>query len=161
RARELLDLHPGHPELEPDPALDLSLLSEAVIATYQASRGPVRFRPEDVRAEFRARAAGPGDGRRSVVAAGTIAAPGPTPPADIDLEAQGSNNWVLSAARTSSGGAAMANDPHRNLLLPSLRYWVHLVAPGWDVIGAGEPALPGVSVGHNEHGAWGFTIFPI
>ena len=45
--------------------------------------------------------------------------------------------------------------------LPSLRYWVHLVAPGWNVIGAGEPALPGVSVGHNEHGAWGFTIFPI
>ena len=29
------------------------------------------------------------------------------------------------------------------------------------MIGAGEPALPGVSVGHNEHGAWGFTIFPI
>ena len=55
----------------------------------------------------------------------------------------------------------MANDPHRALLLPSLRYWVHLVAPGWNVIGAGEPALPGVSVGHNEHGAWGFTIFPI
>ena len=55
----------------------------------------------------------------------------------------------------------MANDPHRAILLPSLRYWVHLVAPGWNVIGAGEPALPGVSVGHNEHGAWGFTIFPI
>ena len=27
---------------------------------------------------------------------------------------------------------------------PSLRYWVHLVAPGWNVIGGGEPALPGV-----------------
>ena len=55
----------------------------------------------------------------------------------------------------------MANDPHRSMQLPSLRYWVHLVAPGWNVIGAGEPALPGVSVGHNERGAWGFTIFPI
>ncbi len=55
----------------------------------------------------------------------------------------------------------MANDPHRTVSLPSLRYWVHLVAPGWNVIGAGEPALPGVSVGHNEHGAWGFTIFPV
>ena len=43
--------------------------------------------------------------------------------------------------------------------MPSLRYWVHLVAPGWNVIGAGEPALPGVAIGHNEHGAWGFTIF--
>ena len=42
---------------------------------------------------------------------------------------------------------------------PSLRYWVHLVAPGWNVIGGGEPAIPGVSIGHNEHGAWGLTIF--
>ena len=33
------------------------------------------------------------------------------------------------------------------------------VAPGWNVIGGGEPALPGVSVGHNEAGAWGLTIF--
>jgi penicillin amidase len=36
---------------------------------------------------------------------------------------------------------------------------VHLVAPGWNVIGAGEPGLPGVALGHNEHIAWGFTIF--
>jgi penicillin G amidase len=36
---------------------------------------------------------------------------------------------------------------------------VHLVAPGWDVIGAGEPGLPGVALGHNQHIAWGFTIF--
>jgi penicillin amidase len=43
--------------------------------------------------------------------------------------------------------------------VPSLRYWVHLVAPGWDVIGAGEPVLPGVSIGHNEYGAWGLTVF--
>jgi penicillin amidase len=27
------------------------------------------------------------------------------------------------------------------------------------VIGGGEPVLPGVSIGHNEHGAWGLTIF--
>ena len=43
--------------------------------------------------------------------------------------------------------------------MPSLRYWVHLVAPGWNVIGGGEPSIPGVSVGHNEHGAWGLTVF--
>lgn len=53
----------------------------------------------------------------------------------------------------------MANDPHRVQEAPSLRYWVHLVAPGWDVIGGGEPSLPGVSIGHNEFGAWGLTIF--
>ena len=53
----------------------------------------------------------------------------------------------------------MMNDPHRAQEAPSLRYWVHLVAPGWNVIGAGEPSLPGVSIGHNERGAWGLTIF--
>ena len=40
-----------------------------------------------------------------------------------------------------------------------MRYWVHLVAPGWDVLGGGEPSLPGISIGHNQHGAWGLTIF--
>src|SRR5262249_14940030 len=60
---------------------------------------------------------------------------------------------------TSTGKPLLANDPHRVISQPSLRYIVHLVAPGWNVIGAGEPALPGVAVGHNEHIAWGFTIF--
>src|SRR5262249_5620726 len=50
------------------------------------------------------------------------------------------------------------SDPHRAILLPSLRYLVHLNAPGWNVIGSGEPALPGVALGHNERVAWGFTI---
>jgi penicillin amidase len=60
---------------------------------------------------------------------------------------------------TKTGMPLLANDPHRVLAEPSLRYMVHLVAPGWDVEGAGEPALPGVAVGHNQHIAWGFTIF--
>jgi penicillin amidase len=53
----------------------------------------------------------------------------------------------------------MANDPHRVQQAPSLRYLVHLIGPGWNVIGGGEPSLPGVSIGHNEFGAWGLTIF--
>ena len=39
--------------------------------------------------------------------------------------------------------------------MPSLRYWSHLVGPGWNVIGGGEPEIPGISIGYNEHGAWG------
>ena len=35
----------------------------------------------------------------------------------------------------------------------------HLVAPGWNVIGGGEPEIPGISIGHNEYGAWGLTVF--
>ena len=72
---------------------------------------------------------------------------------------EGSNNWTISGALTYSGKPLLANDPHRVIGLPSLRYMVHLVAPGWNVAGAGEPGLPGVALGHNEHIAWGFTIF--
>ena len=53
----------------------------------------------------------------------------------------------------------MVNDPHRSQAVPSLRYWAHLVGPGWNVIGGGEPEIPGISIGHNEHGAWGLTVF--
>jgi penicillin amidase len=70
-----------------------------------------------------------------------------------------SNNWTVSGALTASGKPLLANDPHRVIAQPSLRYIVHLVAPGWDVIGAGEPGLPGVAAGHNRQIAWGFTIF--
>jgi penicillin amidase len=72
---------------------------------------------------------------------------------------EGSNNWTIAGSRTSTGQPLLANDPHRVVGLPSLRYMVHLVAPGWNVIGAGEPGLPGVALGHNENIAWGFTIF--
>ncbi|MEK7407382.1 MAG: penicillin acylase family protein, partial [Acidobacteriota bacterium] len=71
---------------------------------------------------------------------------------------EGSNNWVVSGALSATGKPLLANDPHRPLLLPSLRYVAHLVAPGWNVIGAGEPALPGVATGHNERIAFGITI---
>jgi len=72
---------------------------------------------------------------------------------------EGSNNWTIAGALTNTGKPILANDPHRVIAEPSLRYIVHLVAPGWDVIGAGEPALPGVALGHNQNIAWGFTIF--
>jgi penicillin amidase len=72
---------------------------------------------------------------------------------------QGSNDWTIAGRLTSTGKPILANDPHRVVAVPSLRYIIHLVAPGWDVIGAGEPGLPGVAVGHNQHIAWGFTIF--
>ena len=61
----------------------------------------------------------------------------------------GSNNWVIAPSRTATGRPLLANDPHRAVTLPSLRYIAHLSAPGLDVIGAGEPALPGISIGHN------------
>jgi len=74
---------------------------------------------------------------------------------------EGSNNWVIAPSHTETGRPILANDPHRQLGGPSLRYVVGLNAPGLDIIGAGEPALPGVSIGHNEDIAFGITIFAI
>jgi penicillin amidase len=74
------------------------------------------------------------------------------------LGGDGSNNWAVDGTRSASGKPLLASDPHRAITLPSLRYLVHLNAPGWNVIGSSEPGLPGVAIGHNEHVAWGFTI---
>lgn len=72
-----------------------------------------------------------------------------------------SNNWVIAASRTATGRPILANDPHREHSVPSLRYIVGLNAPGISVIGAGEPALPGISIGHNDTIAFGLTIFNV
>lgn len=74
---------------------------------------------------------------------------------------QGSNNWVVDGTMTVTGKPILANDPHRPVQIPSLRKTVHLVGPGWNAIGAGEPALPGLALGHNEQVAFGFTIVGI
>ena len=78
-----------------------------------------------------------------------------------DHASQGSNNWAISPRRTATGRPLLANDPHRTQAVPSLRYIVHLSSPGLDLIGAGEPALPGISIGHNGTIAFGLTIFSI
>jgi penicillin amidase len=152
RVKDLTYFQPANPKIELDPAIDASLLSKDILDLYQAYREPLRFTPDELVAGYRndARALAQLDH-------------GVESPSTLDLSARqqdiGSNNWVVGGKLTSSGFPLLANDPHRAQGVPSLRYWVHLVAPGWDVIGGGEPALPGVSIGHNERGAWGLTIF--
>ncbi|MEO8385961.1 MAG: penicillin acylase family protein, partial [Betaproteobacteria bacterium] len=76
-------------------------------------------------------------------------------------EFEGSNAWVISPAKSATGRPILASDPHRAHSTPSLRYIVHLNAPGLNVIGGGEPALPGISIGHNGTIAFGLTVFAI
>lgn len=78
-----------------------------------------------------------------------------------DESVEGSNNWAVAPSRTTTGRPILANDPHRALKAPSLRYIAHLSAPGLNVIGAGEPFQPGISIGHNGTVAFGLTIFNI
>jgi penicillin amidase len=151
KIRRLYSFQGGNPVLEPDPAVDLASIPEDVIGLYAAFRRPIEFTPESIVAAHR------GDAATYASLAAASA-----PESSLLLEPNsgiGSNNWVIHGSRTMGGHPIMANDPHRPLLAPSLRYWVHLVAPGWNVIGAGEPVLPGISIGHNGHGAWGLTIF--
>ena len=148
--REFSWFRPGIPELELDSAIDGSLLADNILELYSAFRGSIRFTPEDIVPAYR--------GSREAFDLLARALPD-----EFDMARNGadigSNNWVVGGSRTLTGYPLLANDPHRAQQVPSLRYWVHLVAPGWNVIGGGEPVLPGVSIGHNEHGAWGFTVF--
>ena len=91
----------------------------------------------------------------------STSAEGPLRFAEAEPAEEGSNNWVVAASRSATGRAILANDPHRQLGVPALRYIVQLSAPGLSMIGAGEPALPGVSFGHNDKIGWGLTIFNI
>ncbi len=77
----------------------------------------------------------------------------------IQSETQGSNNWAIAPARTATGRPILASDPHRVMLAPSIRYVAHLNAPDLSLIGAGEPHLPGVTLGHNGKIAFAITIF--
>ena len=150
-ARRLGYFQGGEPVLEPDPAVDLAAIPDNVLELYDAFREPVEFVPEQIATEFRA--------ARAADEHGSTPGAADADRDEVDPRDIGSNNWVIHGSRTQSSFPIMANDPHRAQGAPSLRYWVHLVAPGWNVIGAGEPVLPGVSIGHNEHGAWGLTIF--
>jgi penicillin G amidase len=95
------------------------------------------------------------------LAAGPVSFDALTKTAEVlpDDVKDGSNNWVIAGSRTTTGRPILANDPHRALTVPSLRYVVHIEAPGLSLIGAGEPGVPGISFGHNGKGAFGLTIF--
>ena len=84
-----------------------------------------------------------------------------TPAGEVvfDSVVHGSNNWTISGPRTASGHPILVNDPHRAHAVPSLRYLIHLTAPGFDAIGTGEAIFPGIMIGHNGTAAFGLTLF--
>jgi penicillin amidase len=151
KVRDLMDLRPGKPDLTLHPEVEAAFLSNELLKLYTESRSQMNFQKEDI---VDPRLPPP------AIPWGHPADPADDPPPRRLLD-RGSNNWTVSGRRTRSGAPILANDPHRAQQIPSLRYWVHLNAPGWDVIGGGEPALPGVSIGHNPYGAWGLTIFAV
>jgi penicillin amidase len=72
--------------------------------------------------------------------------------------ATGGNGWVVSGAKSKSGAAMLANDPHLAASNPAPWYQTHLIGPnGMDVTGAAFPGLPGILLGHNRDIAWGMS----
>jgi penicillin amidase len=71
--------------------------------------------------------------------------------------APGSNAWVISGKRSSTGKPILANDPHLQYMFPSTWYMTQLQAPGLNVEGVALPGLPGIVIGHNDRIAWGIT----
>ncbi len=69
----------------------------------------------------------------------------------------GSNAWVVSGNRSSSGKPLLAGDPHLNLTVPNLWYRVELKSQDWNVRGVTVPGIPGVVIGRNGQLAWSFT----
>ncbi len=122
--------------------LDLCSIPANVLGKYELAQTPVAFSP-------------------SPKIAGAVFTPEPdfVDGALFTSHNQGSNNWVIAPSKSATGRPILANDPHRGYDVPSLRYMVHMAAPGLNVIGAGEPALPGISIGHNDQIAFGLTIF--
>jgi len=71
--------------------------------------------------------------------------------------ASGSNNWVVSGARSATGKPLLANDPHLGLQAPALWYLAHVSTPAGNVVGGTLPGVPFVILGRTDGVAWGFT----
>ena len=125
------ELAPAHTVSIPK-GLDPCSIPADVLDDYALGTGDVRF-----------------DGQKIVVAS-----------LDPDIQ-EGSNNWVIGAGKSATGRPILANDPHRAHAVPNLRYLSHIDTPELKIAGSGEPALPGISFGHNENVAWAITIFAI
>ena len=146
KVKDLQWFHPKDPELKLDEKITEEDLDQDILKLYNAYRKPVKFKKEYLLEEFR---------KNEDLEVSFLEN-------NKNLEDEfsiGSNNWVISGKKSESGYPILANDPHRTIVAPSLRYLTHLVAPGWNVIGGGEPEIPGISIGHNGYGAWGLTVF--
>ncbi|MBO4256322.1 penicillin acylase family protein, partial [Streptomyces griseorubiginosus] len=70
----------------------------------------------------------------------------------------GSNGWLVGGARTTTGHAVIAGDPHRFIEDPGVYQQIHLSCPDFDVVGLAVPGVPGIAhFGHTGTVAWAIT----
>lgn len=75
----------------------------------------------------------------------------------MGLSRSGSNSAAVSGARTESGGAMLASDPHLGIMLPSLWLIAGVKSPSYHAVGLMPPGLPFFALGRNADIAWGGT----
>ena len=68
-----------------------------------------------------------------------------------------SNNWAVAGAKSVSGGALLAGDPHLHLTLPAIWFQMTQDSPSYHTSGVAIPGTIGVLIGHNQHIAWSLT----
>jgi penicillin G amidase len=78
-------------------------------------------------------------------------------PSGLIAKGGASNNWAVAGAKSMSGGALLAGDPHLHLTLPAIWFQITLDSPGYHTAGVSIPGAPIVLIGHNEHIAWSLT----
>ena len=144
KVKELMWFHPKDPDISLDNDLIYEDLKQDILRLYNAYREPIEFKKNYILEKYQSK-------DEIAFTKSNILI--------NDEYTIGSNNWAISGDKSFNGYPILANDPHRSLSNPSLRYMAHLVAPGWNVIGGGEPEIPGISIGHNGIGAWGLTVF--
>jgi penicillin amidase len=72
-------------------------------------------------------------------------------------EGAGSNNWVLSGARTTTGRPLVASDPHIPFAAVSIWQEVCLVGGSFRVAGVALAGVPAMMIGRSADLAWGIT----
>ncbi len=73
-------------------------------------------------------------------------------------QGQGSNTWVVSKEKSTTGHTYLCNDMHLSLMLPSIWYETHLMGAEFNVSGVSLCGVPMILVGHNQSIAWGSTL---
>lgn len=74
-----------------------------------------------------------------------------------ELSRSGSNSFAIAPARSATGAALIANDPHLGLSLPNFWVLLGVKSPSYHAVGLTIPGLPFIALGRSEHMAWGGT----
>lgn len=86
-----------------------------------------------------------------------------TPSVPAQRMTEASNTWAVAPAKSASGHALHASDPHLDYTMaPGLWYaaGIHTLE-SLDVVGVTPPGLPFVAMGHNGRIAFAFTVAPV